>query len=146
MTESAQNESTFAAGFRRRFESRERGPLCLQHLIVTHTAGRQVGAVDVGEGGFCPRMLLGIVVFPLDAHGAVVTHSIQLDHDFLDAITIALSPSRDEVPAVESMPHGPMAPQETRAGVLARHLHSFDVSAMNALAELATELDDTHAS
>src|SRR6266481_297182 len=111
---------------------------------MAHAAGRQVGAADVGQGGLCPRMLLGVVVFPLDAHGAVVTDSIQLDHDLFDTVGVALSPGRDKIPAVEPMPHGPMASQETRASMLAGHLHSFDVSAMNALAELANELHHTH--
>src|SRR5438093_7503002 len=90
-------------------------------------------------------MLFGVVVFPFDADGAVVPDSIQLDHDFFDAVGVALRAGGDKVPAVEPMAHRAMAAQKPGPRVLANHLNSLDVSAVNALAELADKLHDRDA-
>src|SRR5262245_50389251 len=112
---------------------------------MSHAARRQVGAVDIGESGLGASVLLGVVIFPLDADGAVISDAIQLDQDFFNAVGVTLRPGRDKIPAVESMAHGPMAAEETRPRVLATHLHSFNMSAMNPFAEFTDELDHTDA-
>src|SRR5262245_41733921 len=110
--------------------------LRFQHFIVSHAARRQVALAAEGEGGFGAGVLLGVVVFPFDADGAVVADAIQLDEDLLDAIGVARGAGRDEVPAVERMSHGAMAAKETGPRVFAAHLHAFDVGAVNEFPEL----------
>ena len=45
---------------------------------MAHAAGGQVAAADVGQRGFGAGVLLGVVVFPLDADGTVVADAVQL--------------------------------------------------------------------
>src|SRR5258707_4942641 len=111
---------------------RVRGPLSsLEHLVMAHAAGRQVARVDECER--CPGagVLLGVIVFPLDADCAVKADAIQLDHDLLDAVSVAVAAGGHKVPAVQSVSHGPVAAEQTGAGVFADYLHALDVSAID---------------
>ena len=51
--------------------------------------GGRSAAADVGQGRLGPGVLLGVVVFPLDADGAVEADAVQLDEDLLDAVGVA---------------------------------------------------------
>src|SRR5579883_2664502 len=90
-------------------------------------------------------MLLGVVILPFDIDGTIESHAIQFDKDFFQTIGIAGGAGRDEVPAVGPVAHRPMAAEQAAARVLADHLHSLDVSAVDAVAELADELDHRYA-
>src|SRR5207248_1279922 len=107
-----------------------------QHFIVPHAAGWQIRAPNIRQRRLGPRVLLGIVVLPLDAHGAVVTDAVQFDHNLLDAVGITGRPGGDEVPAVEAMAHRPMPAEQASAGVLANDLDALDVRTVDPLAEL----------
>ena len=60
-----------------------------KRLVMLHAAGRQVAAADVAEGGPGAGVLLGVVVFPFDAHGAVEADAVQLDEDLFQAVGVA---------------------------------------------------------
>ncbi len=107
--------------------------------------GGRSALMNIGQRRLGPGVLLGVVVFPFDADGAVEADAVQLDQDLLDAVGVAGRAGGDEVPAVERMAHRPMAAQQAGAGVLADHLHALDVGAVDELAELADELDDRDA-
>jgi hypothetical protein len=117
----------------------------LQHLIMTHTARRQIGAANVGQSRFRAGVLLGVVIFPFDIHRAIITDAVQLDHDLLDAIGVPGRTCGDEVPTVQAASHRPVPAQQAGARVFAKDLHPLDVGTMDAVAELADELDDRNA-
>src|ERR1700733_15087342 len=100
---------------------------------MPHPRRRQIGPAAVGQRGLGPGVLLGVVVLPFDADGAVEADAVQLDEDFLAAIGVAGRSRSDEVPAVLRMPHRAMAAEQAGAGVLAAHLDALDVSAMDEL-------------
>lgn len=112
---------------------------------MPHPARRQVGLAAIRQGGLGAGVLLGVVVFPFDADGAVEADAVQLDEDFLATIGVPGRPRGHKVPAVERVPHGSMPAQEPGAGVLSAHLDALDVGAVDEVAELADELHDADA-
>ena len=108
---------------------------------MPHAARRQVGLPAVGQGRPRAGVLLGVVVLPLDAHRAVEADAVQLDEDLFQAVGVAGGAGGDEVPAVGPVAHRPVAAEPAGPAVLAGHLHALDVGAVDALAELADELD-----
>src|SRR5438046_2016303 len=95
----------------------------------------------VGQGGLGAGVLFGVVVLPLDADCAVEADTVQLDEDLFEAIGVARGAGRDEVPAVGPVAHRPMTAQPAAPAMLAGHPYALDVGAVDALAELADEID-----
>src|SRR5438445_10073627 len=106
---------------------------------MPHSARRQIGLVDVAQRRLGAGVLLGVVVYPLNADGAVEADAVELDHDLLDAVGVARRAGRNEIPTVVAVTHRPMAAEQAGAGMLATDLHPLNVRAVNTLAELADE-------
>ena len=63
--------------------------LTLQHIVVTHARRGQIRRAGTGQSRLRSRMLLRIVVFPLDTHRAIEPYTVQLDENILEAVGVA---------------------------------------------------------